>query len=94
MASSVAESAPAAVTERRISWLTLLIGLARRVYWSQCFATVGGARAWGLGCPGLAEFSVAQAGLGLFGRGLHCASRQRETIVQSPATSACSSATG
>jgi len=28
MASSVADSSPAAVTERRISWLTLLIGLA------------------------------------------------------------------
>jgi hypothetical protein len=44
MASSVADSPPVAVTERRISWLTLLIGLAAAL-----FVAVLRDRLWGAG---------------------------------------------
>jgi hypothetical protein len=44
MTSSVADSLPAAVTERRISWLTLLIGLA-----SALSVALLRDRLWGLG---------------------------------------------
>src|SRR3981189_1215968 len=53
MASSVAESAPAAVTERRMSWLTLLIGLASGILvavlrdrWWGAGLGIGAALAW------------------------------------------------
>jgi hypothetical protein len=53
MATSVAESTPAAVTERRISWLTLLIGLAAgllvavlRDHWWGAGLGIGAALAW------------------------------------------------
>jgi len=75
MASSAAESAPSAVTERRISWLTLLIGLVaallvailRDRLWGAGLA-IGAALAWfnfrwlRRGLDALVVASTAQAG--------------------------------
>jgi hypothetical protein len=75
MATSVAESPPAAVTERRISWLTLLIGLVaafltallRDRLWGLGLA-IGAALAWlnfrwlRRGLDALVAASTAQAG--------------------------------
>jgi small-conductance mechanosensitive channel len=75
MASSAAESAPAALTERRISWLTLLIGfmaallvaVLRNRLWGVGLA-IGAALAWlnfrwlRRGLDALVVASTAQAG--------------------------------
>jgi ATP synthase I chain len=75
MASSAAESAPSALTERRISWLTLLIGLVaallvamlRDHLWGAGLA-IGAALAWlnfrwlRRGLDALVVASTAQAG--------------------------------
>ncbi len=75
MASSVADSPSAAVTERRISWLTLLIGLAAgllvallRDRWWGAGLAIGAALAWlnfrwlRRGLDALVLASTAQAG--------------------------------
>jgi hypothetical protein len=75
MASSVADSPPVAVTERRISWLTLLIGLLAALFvavlrnrlWGAGLA-IGAALAWlnfrwlSRGLDALVLASTAQAG--------------------------------
>jgi ATP synthase I chain len=75
MASSVADSPPVAVTERRISWLTLLIGLVAALFvavlrdrlWGAGLA-IGAALAWlnfrwlSRGLDALVLASTAQAG--------------------------------
>jgi ATP synthase I chain len=75
MAASAADSSPAAVTERRISWLTLLIGsvaallvaLLRDRFWGAGLG-IGAALAWlnfrwlRRGMDGLVLASTAQAG--------------------------------